>query len=149
MNYRQQMNLITGHINKITQLYYDCAKLNGISYNTMMILAALRNTSPCTQKHIAEGWGLPKQSVNTIVKKLHNDGYIEFSQGRNNKEKLLAFTDKGKAFANGILQPVLAMEERILQRIGEKECQQFEKTTEKFATFFSEELCAYAKNKQH
>ncbi len=147
MNYRQQMDKIAVHLTTITQLYHECAKLHGMTYNTMMVLGALRHCQTCTQKQIVEQWGLPKQSVNTIIKKLHTEQKVEFLHGRNNKEKLVQFTDKGKAFADSVLQPILAMEERVLQRIGEQECRQLENTTAKFAIFFGEEFNAYQKDK--
>ncbi|MDB1144718.1 MAG: MarR family transcriptional regulator [Alcaligenaceae bacterium] len=145
MNYRKQMDLIAVHITTITKLYHECAKLHGMSYNTMMVLGALRHYQTCTQKQIVEQWGLPKQSVNTIVKKLHHEEHIKFLKGSNKKEKLMAFTDKGKTFADHMLKPILQMEERVLHRIGEEACQQLEKTTSKFATFFTEEFFAYMK----
>ncbi len=144
MNYRQQMDEIAVHLGKITKLYHECAKAQGMTYNGMMVLGALRHYQNCTQKRIAEEWGLPKQSVNTIIKKLHDDQYVEFLPGRNNKEKLVTFTADGKAFADKALKPVLTMEERALQRIGEEECQQLEKTIKKFAIFFTEEFLGYA-----
>ncbi len=147
MNYRQQMDRIAVHLGKITKLYHECAKSQGITYNSMMVLSALRQNHTCTQKQIAEEWGLPKQSVNTIIKKLYNEQYVEFSQGTNNKEKLVALTAKGNAFADKVLQPSLVMEERVLARIGEEECHQLEKTTKKFVTFFTEEVYAYQKDK--
>ncbi len=148
MNYRQQMDRITVHLGKITQLYHECARAQGMTYNGMMVLGALRHNQTCTQKQIVEQWGLPKQSVNTIIKKLHSDQYVEFLPGRNNKEKLVTFTDKGKTFADKVLKPVLTMEEGVLQRIGEEECQQLEKTTAKFSHFFEEEFLTYAEKNQ-
>ncbi len=147
MNYRQQMDRIAVHLGKITKLYHECAKLHGMTYNHMMVLGALRHYQSCTQKQIAEEWGLPKQSVNTIIKKLHDDQYVEFLPGRNNKEKLVTFTAKGNAFADEVLKPILTMEERILARMGEEEFQQLEKTTEKFSHFFEEEFLVYQKDK--
>ncbi|MDG6882402.1 MarR family [Phocoenobacter uteri] len=146
MNYRKQMDKIGIHLGKITKLYYECAKSQGLTYNTTMVLGALRHYQVCTQKQIVEEWGLPKQSVNTIIKKLFDDQYVEFSQGRNNKEKLVSFTKKGKIFADNTLQPILAMEEQVLQHIGEEECQQLEKTISKFAYFFEKEFLAYQQN---
>ncbi|MBS9779717.1 MAG: winged helix-turn-helix transcriptional regulator [Moraxellaceae bacterium] len=143
MNYRQQMDNIIVHIGQMTKLYHDCAKSHGMSYNTMMVLGALHHYKKCTQKQISEEWGLPKQSVNTIIKKLQAEQYVELLEGRNKKEKLLIFTDKGNAYANKVLKPILAMEERVLQRIGEEQSQQFENTTAKFAQFFQEEFIAY------
>ncbi len=148
MNYRQQMDEIAVHLGKITKLYHECAKAQGMTYNGMMVLGALRHYQSCTQKQIAEEWGLPKQSVNTSIKKLHDDQYVEFLPGRNNKEKLVAFTAEGKVFADKVLKPVLTIEERVLQRIGEEECQQLEKTTAKFSHFFEEEFLAHAEKYQ-
>ncbi len=147
MSYRQQMDRITVHLGKITQLYHECAKAQGMTYNTMMVLGALRHHQTCTQKQIVEEWGLPKQSVNTIIKKLYNDQYVAFLPGRNNKEKLVTLTDNGKVYADKSLKPILKMEERILARFGQEECRQIEKNTEKFATYFSEEFDAYQKDK--
>ncbi len=144
MNYRQQMDRITVHLGKITQLYHECAKAQGMTYNSMMVLGALHHYQTCTQKQIAEEWGLPKQSVNSIIKKLQDKQHVEFLPGRNNKEKLVALTAKGEAYADKALQPILAMEERVLERMGEEKCRQIEKNTEKFATFFSEEFLIYA-----
>ncbi len=52
-----------------------------------------------------------------------------------------------KVYADKALKPILTMEERILARIGEEECRQLEKTTEKFATFFTEEFLIIKKIK--
>ncbi len=146
MNYRQQMDKISAHVFSYTQLYYECAKLSGMTYNTMIVLYALRQMQPCTQKQIAVQCGLPKQSVNTIIKKFHNEQYVEFLQGNNKKEKLLQFTHEGKELADSKLQPILDMEERILQRMGEEDSRQLEKNMAVFTHFFQEEFLAYKKS---
>ncbi len=146
INYREQMDKIAVHLGKITKLYHECAKSQGISYNTMMVLAALRHFQSCTQKQIVEEWGMPKQSVNTIIKKLFDDKYVEFSQGCNNKEKLVTFTHKGTAYADKVLKPILDMEVRVLQHIGEEDSQQLERITTKLAHIFEQEFLAYQQN---
>ncbi len=140
MNYPQQMDNIIVHIGQMTKLYHDCAKSHGMSYNTMMVLGALHHYKKCTQKQISEEWGLPKQSVNTIIKKLQAEQYVELLEGRNKKEKLLIFTDKGNAYADKVLQPIMDMEERALQRMGEEDSRQFEQIMARFTTFLEEEM---------
>ncbi len=142
MNYREQMNRINAHIGKITKLYYDIAKSQGISYNAMMVLYTLEQTQSCTQKQIAEECGLPKQSVNSIIKNLHNAGHVELLTGKNKKEKLVAFTDTGKTYADEMLEPIFAIEEHVLQRMGE-DSQHLERSTEKFADIFSTKFINY------
>lgn len=140
MNYRQQIDRISGHLGKITQLYHECAKLHGLTYNTMLVLGALRYYQSCTQKQIAEACGLPKQSVNTIVKDFQNKGYVELLAGNNKKEKLVTLTPAGQVFSDTVLEPRIAIEERVLQQIGETQCQQLSDILEQFADNFQKEV---------
>ncbi len=141
-NYREQLELISGYLCTITRLYHDSAKRYGLSYNTMVVCYALNYGQPCTQKQISEEWGLAKQSVYNVVKDLHKKEYVVFWEGRNKKEKLVAFTSQGKNFVEKILEDNLALEERVLQRIGESGCLQLSENIGKFATIFEEELNA-------
>lgn len=137
------MELISGYLCTITQLYHDSAKQYGLSYNTMVVCHALNYTQPCTQKQISEEWGLAKQSVYNVIKDLQKKEYVVFLKGRNKKEKLVAFTPQGKAFVEKVLEENLALEERVLRRIGESGCLQLAENIGKFATIFAEELNAH------
>lgn len=147
MNYRHYMQLITGYNLKLTQLYYHYAKLYGIRYNSFAILYVLHLENACTQKQICQQTGFPKQTVNTLIKELLSQQYVEFTQGVNKKEKLIRFTDKGQKFATHILTPIFAMEESVLERMGETKCQQIIEEMQEFTTILEDEMLAYQHNK--
>ncbi|MBS9779715.1 MAG: winged helix-turn-helix transcriptional regulator [Moraxellaceae bacterium] len=140
MNYRQYMQMITGYNLKLTQLYYDYAKQNGIRYNTLAVLYVVHLANSCTQKLICQQTGLPKQTVNAVIKDFLYQQYVEFAQGANKKEKLVQFTDSGQQYAEQLLMPIFAIEEKVLKRMGEKKCQQIIDEMEEFTFFFEKEL---------
>ena len=82
MNLREQNELICTCICRQTELYCEWAKRCGMSYNTMMTLYALHLEPGITQKAITQGWLLPKQTVNTVVKELQRQGYVRLEAGK-------------------------------------------------------------------
>ncbi len=140
MDFREQMEAITICNCRITVLYGEWARAHGMSYHTMIVLDAIRTLGSCTQKQIVEEWMIPKQTVNTVVRDLHNKGYITFSTGRNQKEKLISFTRQGEEQAVQILGETMELEERILKRIGAARCQIILDSMKQFADIFEEEV---------
>lgn len=118
MTTRQQIEQIYTHMCRQEALYTEWARSRGISYHTLMTLYALDLGQPCTQKQMAEEWMLPKQTVNTIVKDLERRGYVALTAGRDQKEKLIAFTPAGEAYAAEYLRELYALEERTLEALS-------------------------------
>lgn len=86
---------------KSNALYAKAASLIGINYTDMMVLYALKTEGELTQKQISENFGMQKQTVNTVVKRFINQGYLKLSASQTDKrEKILMFTDCGKIFAD-------------------------------------------------
>ena len=112
MNARQQVEQMCVCLCRQEALYGEWAKAHGMSYNTVMTLYALAQARGCTQKQIAEEWLIPKQTVNTIVKELERQGYVRFEAGRDLKEKLVCFTEAGRAYAESHLRDLYRIEER-------------------------------------
>ena len=123
MNLREQNELICTCICRQTELYCEWAKRCGMSYNTMMTLYALHLEPGITQKAITQGWLLPKQTVNTVVKELQRQGYMRLEAGKDQKEKRIFFTDSGLAYAQERLGPLFEVEDRALEAIGSQAAQ--------------------------
>ncbi len=140
MTPRQQMETISACTCKITQLYGEWAKHYGMSYNRMMILYALDQGHGCTQREIAEGWMIPKQTVNTIVKELERNGYVRLEAGRDRKEKLVRFTEAGRTYVSQALGPLYQMEERTMERMGPEQCRALIESSAAFALALAEEV---------
>lgn len=140
MDLRQQMEVITACICRVTELYGDWARQHGMSYNLLMTLYAIKQNQPCTQKQIAREWMIPKQTVNTIVKDLERQGFVCFSSGRDQKEKLVSFTQAGNAYAAKTLEELYQMEDRVMERMGPQICQALVDSNVAFAQALADEV---------
>lgn len=123
MDTRQQTDLIIASMCRQTELYGEWAKKNGMSYNRMMILYVLDRGGGCTQTQITQGWMIPKQTVNTVVKELERKGCVRLQAGRDQKEKQVCLTESGKALAREKLEELYQIEERAMAAIGPDLCQ--------------------------
>ncbi len=106
-----------------------------------MVLYSLKTGTDLTQKQITEEVGLVKATVNTVIRDLKNRSLVILEPGRHDKrEKLVFLTEKGKQYADGIINPLLAAEERISRKIGDERMKQTIETMELFNLLFEKEL---------
>lgn len=126
---------------KGTVLYTRWAAHCGIGYPELMVLYSLKTGTDLTQKQITEEVGLVKATVNTVIRDLRNRSLVILEPGRHDKrEKLVFLTEKGKQYADGIINPLLAAEERISRKIGAERMKQTIETMELFNLLFEKEL---------
>ncbi len=126
---------------KGTVLYTRWAAHCGIGYPELMVLYSLKTGTDLTQKQITEEVGLVKATVNTVIRDLKNRSLVILEPGRHDKrEKLVFLTGKGKQYADGIINPLLAAEERISRKIGAERMKQTIETMELFNLLFEKEL---------
>ena len=140
MDVLKQIEVLSACICKQTELYGEWAKRHGMNYNTMMILYALDRAGAQTQKEIAEGWMIPKQTVNTVVKDLERQGYLRFENGRNQKEKSICFTPAGKLFVEGHMRELYEIEERTMTAMGPALCDALVSGNRAFTEIFEQEV---------
>lgn len=126
---------------KSNALYAKAASLIGINYTDMMVLYALKTEGELTQKQISENFGMQKQTVNTVVKKFINQGYLQLNASQADKrEKILIFTDCGKAFADSIIDPIIKIENKVYGILGEEKVKLLYETLDLFNLLFEREL---------
>ena len=140
MNARQQVEQMCVCLCRQEALYGEWAKAHGMSYNTVMTLYALAQARGCTQKQIAEEWLIPKQTVNTIVKELERQGYVRFEAGRDLKEKLVCFTEAGRAYAESHLRDLYRIEERAMESLSQELRQAMVEGTQASTDAFAREV---------
>ena len=63
-------------------LYNRWAAAHGVNNYRLFVLYVLDNHPGATQKAIADHAGLPKQTVNTVVRALRDEGYVTLSPAR-------------------------------------------------------------------
>lgn len=86
-----------------------------INYYLLLVLYVLDGQKAMTQKKICICTGLAKQTVNSVIRSLKEDEYIEFVPGcADRREKQVTLTGKGIAYSKELLTPLRELEHRVL-----------------------------------
>ena len=101
-------------INKVDGVYYLLARHQGINENTLAFLSALNDGEPHSQKQISDEWIMPRTTVNSIVKYMLSEGYIEFSEQKHTKEKEIVLTEKGRKYTDELMNEIYLAEEKAI-----------------------------------
>lgn len=94
-------------------IYHDAAVRAGLSDCAFWILYSLHDADhTITQSEIGDNASMPRQTVNSALKKLEKDGYLTLEKIDGKMGKAIHLTDRGKEFVDAHIAPVAAAEER-------------------------------------
>lgn len=102
-------------------LYHRLAKHFGLSDSAFWIIYTLEAfRTPVTQTELCGNLSLSKQTVNSSLKQLEQEGHIRLSSGPG-RRKYLELTPKGRELAERTARRVLALEERAFRAMTAEE----------------------------
>lgn len=91
--------------------YYRWARRSRLTLNTLDLLYALDDGLPHSQKQICQEWGIPKTTVNTVVKSCREAGWITLEPMPGHpRQQQLCLTEAGRACAREALEDLYAAE---------------------------------------
>ena len=103
-------------------LYSNLAKKFKMSDCMLWILYILREENKVlTQSDICNMMCIPKQTVNSSLKKMEAEGYIELLNINDKRSKQVSFTEKGLYLANNTVDIIISKENNALSKMDEKE----------------------------
>ncbi len=119
-------------------MYEEWAKEQGLSSNGMLVLYSFYSGEEiCTQKTICQKWGIPKQTVNTILKDLEQKGYVQMlSLPEDKRNKQIRLTPAGKAYADTVIGKLQEKEMYVVERMGLAQLSRMNDGLEQFIGFF-------------
>ncbi len=92
-------------------IYHRAAKECGLSDATYWILYAISSSEQAlTQKELYDMLYFPKQTTNSAIKKLEDEGIITFTVGKDKRSKYISLTDKGAALKEKTVDKAIAAE---------------------------------------
>lgn len=126
----EKMNARLSEFNSILkendEIYRDIAKAFGMSDCTFWILYSIReNENPLTQSEICSLLFQAKQTVNSALKKMESDGYIELAYNDNRRSKQILLTKKGIELAKKTVDIIIMCENEALEGLTEQEHKTF------------------------
>ena len=101
--------------------YRLVARSMGCGEATVWILYTLLEEPGCTQSHMCDAMCQPKQSVNSALKKLEQEGYVTLQVTEKDKRsKHIFLTEKGKTLAAATAEKIRAAERQVLSQSPEE-----------------------------
>lgn len=125
---------------ELSSIYQKQSKKFEISETTILILYAIRaSENGVTQKEIIEEYLLPKQTVNSAMKKLLDEGKVFVSE-KNGREKRLLLTKEGVKMAAKSADLILEAEKKAFFSFTEKEQKTIVSLLEKYNKRLEDEM---------
>lgn len=107
-------------------IYRCAAKTLGIPDCSLWILYTLRTEQEAiTQKEICEAFYYPKQTVNSALKKLENEGYIALTEMKDRRSKKITLTESGKKLAARTADKLIEAELAAMSELTDEEQKRF------------------------
>ena len=115
MNARQFFYTFGKAIYHVDSFYDEFAKQSNVSSALLWVLYALNDGQPHTQIEVSTEWELPKTTVNTVIKELQQNGYVELIPIKGKRREMsIALTEAGKEYADRILSFLVFIKKRWL-----------------------------------
>lgn len=115
----EKINELTEILGKIKSLYDVWEKEKAHNPNMAIYVYMIYASGPCTQAKLAARYGIPKQTLHSVISRLESDGYVFRSIGRKNRrDKQICLTRKGLTYAEKTAGALLKSEQKILEQMG-------------------------------
>ena len=106
----------------VESFYDEFAKQSNVSSAVLWVLYALNDGNPHTQIEISNDWELPKTTVNTVIKDIQKDGYVELVPIKGKRREMsIILTESGKAFADNVLSNLYKKEAEVFKSLSSEE----------------------------
>lgn len=91
----------------------------------------------CLQKNICESYSISKQTVNSSIRRLAQEGYIRLENG-SGRDMHLCLTPKGRQFIDAYILPVIRIETETFQELTPSERDELIRLTRKYVDLMKE-----------
>ena len=106
----------------VDSFYDEFAKKSNVSSALLWVLYALNDGTSHTQIEISNDWALPKTTVNTVIKEIQKDGYVELVPIKGKRREMsIILTESGKAFADNVLSNLYKKEAEVFKSLSSEE----------------------------
>ncbi len=120
-DFKSQLETINQQLKELAGLYKEAVSHSGLSDNQFWIWYALIVIGgEYTQQDICEMWSLSKQTVNTIVTNMVDNGYIALEVVPNTRNrKIIRLTEKGRKYGEEYVMPISHAEQKAFEKLSE------------------------------
>ncbi len=132
MQYKKELRKLNYMVSEMGGLYHEAAVRAGVSDSVHSILYVLcAENYRCLQSEIYKQAGISRQTINSAIRHLEEDGiiYLEKGSGRNS---VVCLTEEGVSFAKDKVEPIYKIENEIFDEWDAKEVEAYLNLTAKY-----------------
>ena len=119
-------------VGEIDGVYHEMSLRLGLSDSAMIVLYTLCDSGgPCPLRDICRRSGLSKQTVNSALRKLEEEGIV-YLEGMDGKKKRACLTEEGKRTAERTVVKLIEIENGILASWPREELEWYLELTERY-----------------
>ena len=127
-------------ISELEQIYHQYALKYRISDSVFIVLYSLSvEAGECALSDIVLLSGLPKQTVNSAIRKMEEEEIIFLSEN-GKRRKNVVLTEKGREKAENSVVKLIEIENGIFSRWGEEKTERYIKETEEYNDLMRKEI---------
>ena len=106
----------------VDSFYDEFAKQSNVSYALLWVLYALNDGNSHTQIEISNDWELPKTTVNTVIKEIQKNGYVDLIPIKGKRREMsIVLTENGKKYADSVLADLYKKEAEVYKALSSDE----------------------------
>lgn len=106
----------------VDSFYDEFAKQSNVSSALLWVLYALNDGNSHTQIEISNDWELPKTTVNTVIKEIQKNGYVDLIPIKGKRREMsIVLTENGKKYADRILAYLYKKEAEVYKALSSDE----------------------------
>ena len=106
----------------VDSFYDDFAKQSNVSSALLWVLYALNDGNSHTQIEISNDWELPKTTVNTVIKEIQKNGYVDLIPIKGKRREMsIVLTESGKKYADRVLADLYKKEAEVYKTLRSEE----------------------------
>lgn len=125
---------------ELDDLYHDVASKMNLSDSAFTIFYIICELGDgCLQRDICREAFANKQTINSSIRKLEQEGYLFLKQGRG-RDKHIFFTEKGKQFIESRIVPVMEAEKEAFSALTSREQEELLRLSRKNIDFLRAKL---------
>lgn len=125
---------------ELNDVYRDMANRLGLSESAFDILYGICELGDgCLQRDICQSSCIPKQTVNSSIHKMEEQGYLVRVQGRG-RSMHIHLTESGRKLMEEKIYPVIKGENEVMKAFSEEEQKKFLELTEKHVSLLKDQV---------
>lgn len=123
---------------EMDEFYHKAAVNCGLSDSAFWIFYAIcEGGDGCLQKDICNVFSVSKQTIHSAIRKLEEEGYL-YLKGGKGRDKHIYLTEKGIGFVEEKIAPMIAIENKTFEKMGEEESRKMFSATEQYIRLLKE-----------